>query len=363
MHDCLSVIGAGPAGFALAADLQSQGKSVLVYSHPAHLHHANAVRDKGFLTINGAIESFMNLHITSDMGEAVSFSKVIILTVPSTGQETVLQELKKFDLRRHTIIAIPGNLFSLIASAELEAECFLETNLSPYSCRMDGGSLQVMGTKSRILIAALHTPLTRPFCQSIQSIFPMELVWCSSVIEVCLSNINGVFHPLMMLMNAGRIESTGGDFFLYRDGLTRSVANAMEAVDEVRIKTGAAFGLRLQSALDVSNECYSHDFTDLVELAEKSLPHRSLRAPANIDNRNVSEDVPDLLVCWNSLAEKLGIDGSAIKAVIVLAEMATGKDYLESGRNLKRLKLDGLTRTELLTKFHPYSGQRIESRL
>ena len=52
----------------------------------------------------------------------------------------------------------------------------------------------------------------------------MELKWGINVIEVYLSNINGVFHPLMMLMNAGRIGNTAGDFLLYRDSLTRSVA-------------------------------------------------------------------------------------------------------------------------------------------
>jgi len=351
MQPKVSIVGAGPAGFALAADLESRGTNVLVYSHPSHLGHANHVAKKGCLRASGEMDGFSNPLVTLDMGEVVHFSKIIILTVPSTGQETVLQHLKKFNLQSHTIIAIPGNLFSLITNAEIDVGCILETNLSPYSCRMKEGELAVLGKKNLFSIGALQRELSPEFQAQMQLIFPMELKWCSNVIEVCLSNINGVFHPLMMLMNAGRIESTGGDFLLYSHGLTRSVANAILAVDRVRIEIGRAFGFQLASVIDVSNECYNQNFTDLVDLAQNSPPHNKLRAPSNIQNRNVSEDVPDLLVCWNALAEKLGIDASPLKAVIVLAEMSTGVKYMETGRNLQRLHLEDITRSELIERF------------
>ncbi|KAI1848735.1 hypothetical protein JX265_005639 [Neoarthrinium moseri] len=355
MQPKVSIVGAGPAGFALAADLERSGTNVLIYSHPTHLRHAGYVIKNGYLTASGIIQGSVSLKVTCDMSDVVHFSTTIILTVPSTGQETVLQEMKKFCLRQHSIIAIPGNLFALIADAEMEVGHIFETNLSPYSCRMNEGSLIVLGKKSRFFIASLEKDLCPTVKDKIQGIFPMELKWCSSVIEVSLLNVNGVFHPLMMLMNAGRIESTSGDFLLYHDGLTRSVANAMIAVDKVRIQIGEAFGLRLKSAIEVSNECYGHTFTDLVDLAQNSKPHNKLKAPADIENRNISEDVPDLLVSWHDLAEKLGIDASPIKAVIILAYMATGVDYMKTGRNLQKLHLEDFSRNELIERFSPIS--------
>ena len=68
-------------------------------------------------------------------------------------------------------------------------------------------------------------------------------------------------------------------------------------------------------------------------------------------NRNISEDVPNLLVCWHDLAEKLGIDASPVKAVIVLAEMATGIDCMEIGRKLRKLHLEDISRSELIERF------------
>ncbi|KAK4044168.1 6-phosphogluconate dehydrogenase C-terminal domain-like protein [Parachaetomium inaequale] len=349
MQPTVSIVGAGPAGFALAAELESQGRSVLLYSHPTHLRHANHVKRNGHLATSGLMEGATNLRVTTDMGEAVAFSRVMILTVPSTGQETVLQELRNFSLQQHAIIAVPGNLFSLIA--DLEVGCVFETNLSPYSCRMDEGGLMVLGKKELVSIAALHQDLDPAVYETVASIFPTQLKWCSSVIEVCLSNVNGVFHPLMMLMNAGRIENTSGDFFIYSAGLTTSVANAMLAIDRVRIKIGEALGLRLKSAVEISNECYGQGFTDFVDLAQNSPPHNKLKAPTNLDNRNITEDVPDLLVSWHCLAEKLGVDATPIKAVITLAEMATGVNYFETGRNLRRLHLEHVSRAELIERF------------
>lgn len=359
----VSILGAGPAGFALAADLQSHGRSVLLYSHPAHTRHADSVREKGCLRATGAMQGTTIVQLTTDISEVVAFSRVLILTVPSTGQETLLEELKGFDLRLHTIIAIPGNLFSLVAGAEIEVENILETNISPYSCRMEDGALRVMGRKGLVSIAALRNDLGPEFYAGIEGIFPMELRWCSSVVEVSLSNINGVFHPLMMLMNAGRIESTGGGFLIYRDGLTRSVANAMLAVDSVRVEVGVKFGLRLKSAIEVSNECYGQGFTDLVDLARNSPPHNKLQAPADIGNRNISEDVPDLLVAWHALAEKLGVDASPITAVVILVEMATGVKYMRLGRNLRKLHLEDVPRGELIERFSPWLIAQNEVRL
>ncbi|TLD19668.1 hypothetical protein PspLS_09731 [Pyricularia sp. CBS 133598] len=368
-HIC--IIGAGPAGFALAADLISQGKQVLLYSHPTHMRQASAVIRNGGLEISGAIEGFVRIPITTNIAEALAFSQVAFLTVPSTGQETILQEMEGYDLRHHTLIAIPGNLLSFVKSASVEVGNILETNLSPYSCRMDGGRLHVLGRKKRVMIAALHnnheggSAATSQFRTAVQDLFPagVALQWCHNVVEACLANINGVFHPIMMLMNAGRIESTGGNFLLYRDGLTPAVARAMLAIDGVRVAIGTALGLLVPSTLDVSNACYEQDFATLVTLAEQSPPHNRLRAPAEFAaHRNISEDVPDLLVPWCALAEALGIDASPITAVILLAELSTGVNFMETGRNLKKLKLDTLSRGELVAKFSPPVA-RYESRL
>ena len=102
---------------------------------------------------------------------------------------------------------------------------------------------------------------------------------------------------------------------------------------------------------------------DLVGLARCSPPHRDLRAPAAFAvHRNIVEDVPDLLVPWCALAEALGVDAAPLAAVLLLSEMATGQPFRETGRNLRKLKLDHLSRAELIARWGP-DGMVWESRL
>ncbi|ESZ95053.1 NAD/NADP octopine/nopaline dehydrogenase [Sclerotinia borealis F-4128] len=361
----ISIIGGGPAGFALAADLATHGHNILIYTHPLHTQHASHVLSAGHLLSRGVIEGATHPQMTNDMDDVVSFSKIIIVTVPSTGQEDIVGELRGRDrrgrdLREHTLVVVPGNLFGLVfcggvlgedgegdgKEKRLNVRCVLETNLSPYSCRMVRGEVSVLGKKNRFSIAPLGGIIDAGLKEEIDAIFPMRLHWCRNVVEVCLLNINGVFHPLMMLMNAGRIESPD-PFLLYHTGLTPSISNAILALDKTRLEIGAALGFHLDSVLDVSNTCYDAQFTNLVDLARNSKPHNTIEAPRTFDNRYITEDVPDLLVPWLVLAGILGVEKVKVRAVVEMAGMAMGRDYGVEGRGLERLGLVGVERGEL----------------
>ncbi|KLU88219.1 NAD/NADP octopine/nopaline dehydrogenase [Magnaporthiopsis poae ATCC 64411] len=336
----VSILGAGPAGLALAADLERHGTATLVYSHPSHLQHALSVQQSGHLRVEGVFEGIVNLKITTDMAEAVAFSHIIVLAVPSSGQETMLQQLRPHDLCRHTLIAVPGNLFSLLLAkdAGIETANVLESNLSPYACRMEDGRLQLYGKKRCVFISALRGDAVR--LDEVQAVFPgVRLRWCSSVVEVCLSNINGVLHPLM-----------------------RSVSNhEWRRSTRARITIGTALEVAPAHRRSRSpTSAMASALGDPVDLARYSPPHNRLRAPAAVLSRNISEDVPDLLVAWHGLAERLGVDASPISAVIVLAEMTTGASYAETGRNLRRLRLEGVSREELIARFGPVVPQQEE---
>ena len=49
-----------------------------------------------------------------------------------------------------------------------------------------------------------------------------------------LSSMTPVVHPAGVLMNAGRIERSHGEFYFYEEGVTPAVARAIMAVDDER---------------------------------------------------------------------------------------------------------------------------------
>jgi len=53
--------------------------------------------------------------------------------------------------------------------------------------------------------------------------FP-QFISGNNVLQTGTNNIGGVIYPVISLLNAGWIESTGGDFQFYLDGVTPIIA-------------------------------------------------------------------------------------------------------------------------------------------
>ena len=73
-----------------------------------------------------------------------------------------------------------------------------------------------------------------------------------------------------------------------------------------------------------------------------SEPNRWIKAPPSIDYRFFNEDIPFGLVPLTELGRLAGIAMPVSDAVILLAAVATGKSYRESGLTRERMGLAGL---------------------
>ena len=65
-----------------------------------------------------------------------------------------------------------------------------------------------------------------------------------NILHTGLNNMGAVFHPALTLLNAGRIESTRGDFQFYIDGVTPAVGRVLEVLDRERVTVAFAGGVR-----------------------------------------------------------------------------------------------------------------------
>jgi opine dehydrogenase len=357
----VTVIGAGPCGCAFAADLASRGKSVMLYGHPDHRGGTAMIENNdGWLNSSGAVTGRFQIKTTSDMYLAIRHSQFIVTTVPSYGQDTILQLLSQFDLRNHTLIINVGNFFYLSARQKINAHAILETDISPYATRITGDTVFVKGVKKSLAIwteppttqverldAGAETNLRR----QIESIFSQKLVWCQNLLEVGLNNINPVVHCPAALMNAGWIEATKGDFYFYAQGMSPSVSRVTEKVDKERLAIAHAYGLDLVPITTYMNHNYSNDreYSDYHDFAVGSVIHNKTKSsPTTLKHRYLLEDILYGMVPWYELGLKCGLNSPTIRAIIEMASVVSGFDYFEHGRNLKAAGLGDATKEQVL---------------
>src|SRR5699024_4919077 len=55
-----------------------------------------------------------------------------------------------------------------------------------------------------------------------------------NIIETTLNNGNPESHPGPSILNAGRIDTAGDEFYLYKEGITEHTVNIIHAIDKER---------------------------------------------------------------------------------------------------------------------------------
>jgi len=343
----ISILGAGHSGCALAVDLHARGFEVLLHAHPCHRRQLDAIEHAGRLRADGVCSATCRPTTTTSLQRALEHADRLLITLPAYAHEELITSLASHDLRRHTLVCITGNFFALAARHRLDAQAIVETSTSPFSCRVNGHTVYIKGRKAMMYAAALGT-LGLQQRQAVEALFPQPLVWLPSVLANSLSCVTGVMHPTPALMNAGRIESTGGDFHFYREGMTAGVARVMSSVDTERLLIADSLGITLPPALNLMNDYYRQSFGSLAEFARESVEHNSRKsAPDSLTHRYLMQDVPYVLVPWRALARRMGVATPTIDAVIQLTAQANSIALVSGSRTLRRLGLHGLEPQQL----------------
>jgi opine dehydrogenase len=150
-----------------------------------------------------------------------------------------------------------------------------------------------------------------------------------------------------MLLNAGRIESTYGDYEFYIEGVTPSVARLLEVLDRERVTVAAALGIRAQTAQEWLKMAYDAEGEDLNETIHNQPGYYGIKAPSTLNHRYIFEDVPMSLVPIAALGQRFGVSVRGMDSIIRLASIIHRTDYWRRGRTLEKLGIDSLSVTEL----------------
>jgi opine dehydrogenase len=181
----------------------------------------------------------------------------------------------------------------------------------------------------------------------LRDLYP-EVAALRDVLEAGLSNCNPVIHPLGVLLNAGRIEYSRGEFWYYEEGITPATARAMESLDAERINIGKKLGLELPDMASALHSVSYGPKGDLWETLKGSKGLTPIKGPTSLSNRYLTEDVPIGLVCWSQLGRQLGVCTKLMESTVHIAGAISGKDYFVLGRTLKRCGIEGFDASALI---------------
>ena len=357
----IAVLGAGNGACAAAADLSLAGYSVNMYEFPQFQDNIESILDQGGIELEGAgRKGFARLNkITTDIEEVLRGVQLILPIMPAYGHEAVAKICSAYLEEEQTIVLVPGSTggslkFARILKEERVARKIklAETSTLPYSTRRTGpGKVRIKLVVKKFLLAAFPGRETPQVMRLFKELYPATVA-ATDVLEVGLNNGNPVTHAAATILNAGRIERSQGNFYLYKEAITPSVARVIEAVDRERLALLQTFGYKPWSSVERLFESgYAQTKNSLYEAyttSEVFCGPWSSKGPTSLESRYVAEDVAYGLVSWASLGDAFDVPTPTIKSIIHLASLLNSTDYWKQGeRTVEKLGISGMRPAEL----------------
>jgi len=344
----VTVLGGGNTAFSLAANLSLAGFDVLLWEHPDFAASIDPIKTTLTIRLEGTARTGVArlAGVTTNAAEALAWSETLVCSVPSYAHQPFIEQLTPHLKPGHLLTLAPGNLGSLAFAQALKdagttGVIVAEADTAPYVCRKTApGTATIWGTVGALGIGVFPANQTPEVLPVLQRLFPGAHAY-EHVLEAGLSAMNPVVHPPGVLMNAGRIERSRGEFWFYEEGVTPSVVRAIEALDAERLAIGVAYGMTMTPVAQAFHEAGFGPAGDLWSVINGSAMLTALRAPGSLNTRWLSEDVPYGLVTWAALGAAVGVETPVIEALITLTSTVANVDFRAMGRSLDDLDLKG----------------------
>lgn len=350
-----AVLGSGNSGHAFAGDISLKGFPVNMADLPQFKANIDGIQKKGGIQISGsASKGFARLNlVTTDLEKAIRGVDIIMIATPANAHEPFSRALAPFFEDGQFIMFVSN--FGALRFKNWMKELGVKTEVTPvetqtliYATRFrDPGSVEVFAVKSQLPAAALPASRTDEFIEKMSRVFP-EMVAGENVLLTSLNNLNPVVHPAMTLLNTGRIESTlGKGWNMYGDGATESVAKVMLSVDGERMALLDLLGVAktpIKDSFTTFYRNYAVKGETLSQLLRTSPIHANptMAAPATVNDRYVTEDVPFGLMPWSSMGHMWSVPTPTIDAIIQIGSIIEDVDYFKEGVTVKDLGIEGM---------------------
>jgi opine dehydrogenase len=350
----VAVMGGGNSAQTMAADLALAGFEVNLCELPKFsrnietLMKTKEIEKYGSVQTTGRTGLAKLKQVTTNVGEAIKQANIIMIAVPAYGHMAFFEALAEKLEDGQLVVILPGNwgalrLFNLLKKMGIRKNVKIaETHQCMHICRaaenfLGAGKVRVILERAMVQIAAMPAKDTETVFQTVRPLYP-HLSPATNILETSLNNSNIIVHGPLVLMNAGWIEHTGGQFMIYRDGATPSVGRVADALCDERDKITKTLGFTSLANEPIYERIKSSKWVhDPCEVGPPSLQHRY-----------VTEDVPYGLVPLACLGDLLGVPTPLSDGIIELSSVANHVNYWKEGLTLEGLELEGLKPEEIL---------------
>ena len=345
----VAVVGGGNAGHAVAGDLALSGACVRLLEHPREADRIAQTARRGEVRLSGAHgEAIANLDgAGTDVATLLRGAQLVLVAVPAFAHRTFADLTAPHIEPGATVVLFTGGFGALewrraaLACGRPLDFVLAETNTLPYAARLtEPGAVRILGRAPHVVAAAFPGTHGDDVRAALGPFYP-HTTFARDLLEPALRNVNGVIHPPAMLLNVRTMEAAGPHpWYVWRDGITLSVARLIEAVDAERRALAAAFGLGVPNCLEEQRLLGYGGGRDIRESLSQSPLLAEIEGPRSLSHRFFAEDVPYFLAPWLELAQLAGTDARAIGAVVDLACTICSRDWRGERRSLAGLGVE-----------------------
>lgn len=350
----VTILGGGNTAFAAAARLTLREFEVALCELPSFAASLEPIKKTGVINLLGVAEqgAAKIACVTTDVKEALAFSDLALLIVPAYAHKPFAEACAPHLRRGQTVVIMPGTLGTLewwriLREKGVKGVTVAEVDTAPYVCRKSApDAATIWGVVPHPGLGVLPAIETERVRRLLDPLVPGVVAYPDAL--VCgLSAANPVLHPAGVLMNAGRIEYSRGEFYFYEEGVSPSVAKVIMQVDEERRAIGKVLGYSLLPANEAFHEAGFGPKGSLWETINGSLMLTRLKAPGSLSSRWLTEDIPYGIAAWSLLGEQYDVPTPMMRAFVEIGSVVMGFNAWERARTPKDLGIAGMSKREL----------------
>lgn len=346
MNKKITIVSDGNGAVTAALDLKEKGYDVLIYNLKEK-ESRMAYLDKEITLVEGSRRFSAKINYTTDPKEATKDAYMIMYVLPGYAIPVYAKSLAPYTDENTILFFNSAASFGPLIYANAtntEPKYAIEANSLTYACRVDkeNNIAQLHLRVKELYVAASICEYTQDLADKLVEFYP-QIIPAKDLLHVFLLNANPETHCAGCLLNAGRIDYSKGDFYLYREGITDSTLKVMRKVAHERRRIADSFGYELkgefESRIDSGYfEKFDMDFdseNDKIKYHFNNSPiFKDIKGPTSVGSRYFIEDIAIGLVHWEKMAKSQLIETPTITSLIQLGEVIEQKDYRELGSEL-----------------------------